>query len=342
VEYLLAMLSFIARRLALLIPTFFGITLLTFALIRLIPGDPVEVMMGERKIDPEMHAQALHRLGLDKPLPAQYLDYIGQLAQGDLGQSLRTRESVWHEFTTLFPATLELSLAALLFAGTLGLLAGVIAALKRGSWFDHGVMGLALAGYSMPIFWWGLILIMFFSVNLGWTPVNGRIDLLYDIAPTTGFMLIDAWRSDEPGALVDALKHLILPAIVLGTIPLAVIARMTRSAMLEVLREDYVRTARAKGLSPARVVFVHALRNALIPVLTVFGLQIGTLLSGAVLTETIFAWPGVGKWLIEAIGARDYPVVQNGILLIACLVILVNFGVDVLYGLVNPRIRHQR
>ncbi|MDO9322475.1 MAG: ABC transporter permease subunit, partial [Pseudomonas sp.] len=171
------MLSFIARRLALLIPTFFGITLLTFALIRLIPGDPVEVMMGERKIDPVLHAQALHRLGLDKPLPAQYLDYISQLAQGDLGQSLRTRESVWQEFTTLFPATLELSLAALLFAGVLGLLAGVIAALKRGSWFDHGVMGLALAGYSMPIFWWGLILIMFFSVSLGWTPVNGRIDL---------------------------------------------------------------------------------------------------------------------------------------------------------------------
>lgn len=336
------MLSFIARRLGLLIPTFFGITLLTFALIRLIPGDPVEVMMGERKVDPEMHAQALHRLGLDKPLYAQYLDYIGQLAQGDLGESLRTRESVWHEFLTLFPATVELSLAALLFSGTLGLLAGVIAALKRGSWFDHGVMGLSLTGYSMPIFWWGLILIMFFSVHLGWTPVSGRIDLLYDITPQTGFMLIDAWLSEEEGAFVDALHHLILPAIVLGTIPLAVIARMTRSAMLEVLREDYVRTARAKGLSPTRVVFVHALRNALIPVLTVFGLQVGALLAGAVLTETIFSWPGVGKWLIEAISARDYPVVQNGILLIACLVILVNFSVDVLYGLVNPRIRHQR
>jgi dipeptide transport system permease protein len=336
------MLSFIARRLGLLIPTFFGVTLLTFALIRMIPGDPVEVMMGERRVDPVMHAAAMERLGLNKPLYAQYFDYIGQLAQGDLGQSLRTRESVWSEFTTLFPATLELALAALLFAGSLGLVAGVIAALKRGSLFDHGVMGISLAGYSMPIFWWGLLLIMFFSVWLGWTPVSGRIDLLYDIPPVTGFMLIDSLLADEPGAFVNALRHLILPAIVLGTIPLAVIARMTRSAMLEVLREDYVRTARAKGLSPARVVFVHGLRNALIPVLTVFGLQVGALLAGAVLTETIFSWPGIGKWLIESIGARDYPVVQNGILLIACLVILVNFVVDILYGLANPRIRHQR
>ncbi|MCY1504010.1 Dipeptide transport system permease protein DppB [compost metagenome] len=336
------MLSFIARRFGLLIPTFFGVTLLTFALIRLIPGDPVEVMMGERRVDPQMHAEAMHRLGLDKPLYQQYLDYVGNLAQGDLGESLTTRESVWNEFLTLFPATLELSLAAMLFAGTFGLLAGVIAALRRGSLFDHGVMTISLAGYSMPIFWWGLILIMLFSVKLGWTPVSGRLDLLYDIEPRTGFMLIDTLLSDEEGAFVDAVRHLILPAIVLGTIPLAVIARMTRSAMLEVLREDYVRTARAKGLSPARVVFVHGLRNALIPVLTVFGLQVGTLLAGAVLTETIFSWPGIGKWLIDAIARRDYPVVQNGILLVATLVIIVNFIVDVLYGLANPRIRHQR
>ena len=336
------MFSFVARRLSLLIPTFFGITLLTFALIRMIPGDPVEVLMGVRRVDPELHAQAMERLGLNKPLYLQYIDYIGRLAQGDLGESLRTRTSVWKEFTTLFPATLELAIAALVIAGTLGVLAGVIAALKRGSLFDHGVMGISLVGYSMPIFWWGLILIMFFSVGLGWTPVSGRIDLLYDVQPVTGFMLIDTLLSDEEGAFLDALHHMILPAIVLATIPLAVIARMTRSAMLEVLREDYVRTARAKGLSPNRVVFVHGLRNALIPVLTVFGLQIGTLLAGAVLTETIFSWPGIGKWLIESIGARDYPVVQNGILLVACLVILVNFTVDILYGLANPRIRHQR
>jgi len=336
------MLSFLARRLGLLIPTFLGVTLLTFALIRLIPGDPVEVMMGERRLDPQAHAEAMQRLGLDRPLHEQYLSYLGQLAQGDLGQSLRTHESVWSEFASLFPATVELASAALLLAAVLGLLAGMVAALKRGTPLDHGTMGLALTGYSMPIFWWALILIMFFSVQLGWTPVSGRLDLLYDVEPVTGFMLIDTLLGDEQGAFLDALRHLILPAIVLGTIPLAVIARMTRSAMLEVLREDYLRAARARGLSPARLVFVHALRNALVPVLTVFGLQIGSLLSGAVLTETLFSWPGIGKWLIEAIGARDYPVVQNGILLIAALVVLVNLVVDLLYGLANPRIRHRQ
>ncbi|MCL6262026.1 ABC transporter permease subunit [Craterilacuibacter sp. RT1T] len=342
------MFTFILRRLGLLIPTFFGITLLTFGLIRMIPGDPVEVMMGERSLDPQMHAEALHRLGLDKPLYAQYFDYLANLFQGNLGESLVTRESVWTEFTTLFPATLELALCAMLFACVLGLLAGVLAAIKRGSLFDHGVMGLALTGFSMPIFWWGLVLIMFFSVTLGWTPVSGRLDLMFDIPPDTGFMLIDAWRAEaadpeyNAGAFKDALMHLILPSIVLGTIPLAVIARMTRSSMLEVMQEDYVRTARAKGLSPARVIFVHTLRNALIPVLTVMGLQVGVLMGGAVLTETIFSWPGIGKWLIDAIGRRDYPIVQNGILIVATLVILTNFVVDILYGIANPRIRHAK
>jgi dipeptide transport system permease protein len=191
----------------------------------------------------------------------------------------------------------------------------------------------------MPIFWWGLLLILFFSVYLGWTPVSGRISALYWVDADTGFMLIDALRSDEPGALKSALRHLILPSIVLGTIPLAVIARMTRSSMLEVLQEDYVRTARAKGLAPSRVVLVHALRNAMIPVITVIGLQTGVLLAGAILTETIFSWPGVGKWIVESIRRRDYPVVQGGILLIASLIIMVNLFVDVLYGVVNPRIR---
>ena len=342
------MLRYLLKKLLVLIPTILGVTLLTFSLIRLIPGDPVEVMVGERTLDPELHAAALKRLGLDQPLYVQYGRYLGQLAQGDLGQSLKTQSPVWSEFKALFPATLELALCALLLALVLGLIAGVLAAVKRGSWLDHTVMTGALTGYSMPIFWWGLLLILIFSVGLGWTPVSGRLDLMFDVEPRTGFMLIDAWLAERAdpelnsGALWDAVRHLILPAIVLGTIPLAVIARMTRSSMLEVLREDYVRTARAKGLSPMRVIFVHTLRNALIPVLTVVGLQVGTLMGGAVLTETIFSWPGIGKWLIESIGARDYPVVQNGILLIACLVILVNFGVDVLYGLANPRIRHQR
>jgi dipeptide transport system permease protein len=342
------MFSFILRRLGVLIPTFFGITLITFALIRMIPGDPIEVMVGERTLDPVMHAAAMKRLGLDQPLYVQYFDYVSKLFHGDLGASLKTQESVWKEFTTLFPATLELALCALVFATVFGLLAGVVAAIKRGSMFDHGVMGLSLTGFSMPIFVWGLLAVMFFSVFLGWTPVSGRIDLMFDVQPQTGFMLIDAWRAEladpdiNAGAFKDAVMHLILPTVVLGTIPLATIARMTRSSMLEVLREDYVRTARAKGLSPARVIFIHTLRNALIPVLTVIGLQVGTLMGGAVLTETIFSWPGIGKWLIEAIGRRDYPVVQNGILIVATLVILTNFVVDILYGIANPRIRHAK
>ncbi len=342
------MFAFIFRRFGLLIPTFIGITLLTFSLIHMIPGDPIEVMVGERNLDPVMHAQAMHRLGLDKPLYAQYFDYIGQLLNGNLGESIKTREPVLKEFLTLFPATLELALSAMLFAAFFGLLAGVIAAIRRGKATDHSVMGLALTGFSMPIFWWGLILIMVFSNYLHWTPVSGRVDLAFDIPPRTGFMLIDSWlieRADPAnfsGAFIDALRHLILPTIVLGTIPLAVIARMTRSSMLEVLKEDYVRTARAKGLSPFKVIFVHTLRNALIPVLTVIGLQIGTLMGGAVLTETIFSWPGIGKWLIDAIGSRDYPVIQSGLLMVATLVIVVNFAVDILYGVVNPRIRHAK
>ncbi|MGI4858478.1 MAG: ABC transporter permease subunit [Janthinobacterium lividum] len=336
------MLRFILRRLGMVVPTFIGITLLAFALIHLIPGDPVEIMMGERGIDPAAHALALKQLGLDQPLPVQYGRYLWQALHGNLGQSLLSHTSVLSEFGARFPATVELSLCALLFAIVIGLPIGVAAALKRGSALDHGVMGAALTGYSMPIFWWGLILIMFFSVKLGWTPVSGRIAVEYDVPTVTGFMLIDGWLSTDPGAWRSAVSHLILPAIVLGTIPLAVIARMTRSSMLEVLREDYIRTARAKGLSRARVVVVHALRNALVPVITVIGLQVGTLLAGAVLTETIFSWPGVGKWLIDAISRRDYPVVQGGILLIALLVIVVNLCVDLLYGVLNPRVRHVR
>src|SRR5947207_9284860 len=216
----------------------------------------------------------------------------------------------------------------------------MLAAIKRNTVLDYTVMGASLTGYSMPIFWWGLLLILTFSVWLGWTPVSGRIAIQYDIPSVTGFMLIDSLLSSDPGAFRSALSHLILPAIALGTIPLAVIARMTRSSMLEVLREDYVRTARAKGLPYWRVVLIHALRNALIPVITVIGLQVGLLLSGAILTETIFSWPGVGNWLIHGVQSRDYPVVQGGILLVASIVISVNLIVDLLYGVINPRIRH--
>ena len=245
------------------------------------------------------------------------------------------------EFFTLVPATLELALAGMLFSIIIGIPAGIVAAVKRGSWFDHTLMGAAVTGFSMPIFWWGLLLIMLVSEGWGLTPVSGRIDMIkFYFEPVTGFMLIDSLLSDQKGAFLSALHHLVLPMIVLGTYPLAVIARMTRSSMLEVLSEDYVRTARAKGLSEFRVISLHALRNALIPVVTVVGLQVGGLLAGAVLTETIFSWPGVGKWLIETIARRDYPALQGGILLISSLVIIVNVLVDVLYGAINPRIRH--
>jgi dipeptide transport system permease protein len=334
------MFGFVLRRIALIVPTFIGVTLLAFALIHLIPGDPVENVSGERGMDPARRERLLHEFGLDRPLPVQYASYVAQVLQGDLGTSLTTHESVGREFATLFPATVELAFFALVFALVVGLPAGVIAALRRNTVADYAVMGVSLTGYSMPIFWWALLLILFFSVQLGWTPVSGRIAVQYDVPAITGFMLIDTLRAGDLGAFRSALAHLVLPTIALGTIPLAVIARMTRSAMLEVLREDYVRAARAKGLPRWRVVVVHALRNALIPVLTVVGLQVGLLLSGAILTETIFSWPGVGNWLIHGVQSRDYPVVQGGILLIATIVISVNLVVDMLYGVVNPRIRH--
>ncbi|AWN52281.1 ABC transporter permease subunit [Methylobacterium sp. 17Sr1-1] len=336
------MLRFLLTRASLVIPTFLGITLVAFFLIRLVPGDPIETMAGERGIDPARHAALRAEYGFDKPLLAQYGIYLERLAHGDLGRSISTKEPVIAEFASLFPATIELGVCAILFALLVGLPAGILAALKRNSVFDHGVMGLSLTGYSMPIFWWGLLLILLFSVQLGWTPVSGRIDVQYFIEPVTGFLLIDTLLSDESGAFRSALSHLILPAVVLGTVPLAVIARMTRSAMLEVLGEDYMRTARAKGLPAWRIVGLHALRNALIPVVTVIGLQVGVLFTGAILTETIFSWPGIGKWLIEAIGRRDYPVLQGGILLIGAVVMAVNLLVDLAYGLVNPRIRHAR
>jgi dipeptide transport system permease protein len=333
---------FLARRLGLVLVTFFGITVFAFALIHLIPGDPVMLMFGERNVDPAQLDQLRAQLGLDRPLIVQYGLYVWHALHGDLGTSLATHDSVMDEFLTHFPATVELAVSAMLIAVLVGVPAGIVAALRRGSTTDYSVMGLALAGYSMPIFWWAILLILLFSVTLGLTPVSGRIGITYDVAPATGFMLIDSLLSDDSGAFRSALSHLVLPAIALGTIPLAVIARMTRSAMLEVLNEDYVRTARAKGLSPLRVVGLHALRNALIPVITVVGLQVGSLFGGAVLTETIFAWPGVGSWLIHGIARRDYPVLQGGILMVASIVILVNLTVDVLTGIVNPRVRQRR
>jgi dipeptide transport system permease protein len=337
------MLTYLIRRIALTIPTFLALMFLTFYAIRLVPGDPVEVRMGERGVSPERLVALRHELGLDQPIWRQFLDYVGHIAHGDFGVSLATQQKVLTEFLTLFPATLELSFFAMMFGVLIGVPAGAVAAVRRGGFFDQILMTVSLFGYSMPIFWWGLVLIMFFSVTLGVAPVSGRIDLInYSFDTPTGFMLIDAALSDQEGAVKDALWHLTLPAIVLGTVPLGVIARMTRSSMLEVLSEDYVRTARAKGLSPLRVIGLHALRNALLPVVTVIGLSVSALMAGAVLTETIFSWPGVGKWLIESIGRRDYPALQGGVLLVSAVVILVNLAVDMLYGLIDPRIRHAR
>ena len=333
------MLSFLLKRIGTFIPTFIGVSIVAFLFIRLLPGDPILLMAGERGMSDERYAKMMAQFGYDQPLWQQYWDYISGIFHADLGISFRTKRPVWDEFFVLFPATMELSLCAIIVSVALGLPAGIIAAVNRGKWPDQILMSTALIGYSMPIFWWALLLIIFFAGVLGWLPVSGRISLLYYFPTDTGFMLIDSFRSGQAGAFTSAVRHLVLPTIVLSTIPLAVIARQTRSAMLEVLGEDYVRTAKAKGLSQLRINGLHALRNALIPVITVIGLSVGTLLAGAILTETIFAWPGIGKWMVESIRSRDYPSVQGGLLLISVVVMVVNLLVDVLYGLINPKIR---
>ena len=335
------MLRFILNKLALIVPTVIGITIASFAFIRLLPGDPILAMAGQHGVTPERYEILKEQFGFNLPIWQQYFNYVWGILHGNFGISLSTKRPVISEFLTLFPATVELSLFAMLLAVLIGIPAGIFSAIKRGTWLDQLIMGVALTGYSMPIFWWGLLLIIFFSGYLGWTPVSGRIALQFFFDRVTGFMLIDSLIAGKPDAFVSAIRHLILPAIVLGTIPLAVIARQTRSAMLEVLGEDYVRTARAKGLTPGRVVGLHAFRNALIPVVTTIGLQVGLLMAGAILTETIFSWPGIGKWMIDSIGKRDYVAVQSGLLLIALIVMAVNLLVDLLYAVINPRIRVQ-
>ncbi len=333
------MLGYFLSRLLTFVPTFIGVTLISWGFIRVLPGDPIVVMAGERGLTEERYNELVAQFGFDQPKLVQFWNYLTGVLQGDLGESFVTKRPVWDEFFALFPATLELSVVAIIIAVVLGVTAGVIAAVNRGKLLDRALMSSALVGYSMPIFWWALLLIIVFSGNLGWTPVSGRIGLQYFFDDVTGFMLIDSVLSGQKGAFTSAVRHLILPSLVLATVPLAVIARQTRSAMLEVLSEDYIRTARAKGLHPARVNGLHALRNAMIPVITVIGLSVGTLMAGAILTETIFSWPGIGKWMVDSIFRRDYPVVQGGLLLIAVIVMVVNLTVDVLYGLINPKIR---
>lgn len=337
--------SFLVARLKDIVPTLIGISLISFFIIRLIPGDPVLLLLGERGADPKVYQEMKADLGLDRPLPIQYLSFMGNALKGDFGKSIVSKRSVTEEFWDRFPATLELGLAALFFAAILGIPLGVFAAVKRGTPVDFMLMSTSLVGYSMPIFWWGLILIIFFSVNLGLTPVSGRIDIFYEVPTVTGFYLLDTLLSPELikeeglAPFVSSIRHLLLPALAMGTIPLAVIARMTRSSMLEVLGEDYMRTAKAKGLPPWRVIFIHALRNALIPIITVIGLLFGSIVTGAILTETIFSWPGIGKWLVASINARDYPVIQGGVLFIATLIVIINLSVDFISTLINPRLR---
>lgn len=329
------------------LPTLFGISVFSFILIRLIPGDPVLLLLGERGADPETYLALKKSLGLDLPIWQQYFIYLKNVFQFDLGHSVVSKQAVVQEFFARFPATVELGFSALFFAILLGIPLGVLAAVRRNQFIDYFLMTFSLIGYSMPIFWWGPMLIIFFSVGLDILPVSGRLNYLYEVNSLTGMMLLDTLFDRELvqeygyQPFFDAIKHLILPTVAMGTIPLAVIARMTRSSMLEVLSEDYIRTAKAKGLAPFQLVFKHALRNALVPIITTIGLLLGSIITGAILTETIFSWPGIGKWLVASINARDYPVIQGGILFIATIIIFLNVFVDFLNTIVNPKLRRR-
>ncbi len=336
--------KFFAKKFIDLIPTLLGISFICFILIRLIPGDPVLLLIGERGADQATYLEMKKNLGLDQPILMQYWLFLKNALTGNLGTSIISKNAVWTEFIERFPATFELGTFALFFATLIGIPLGIFAALKRNSFFDYFLMGTSLVGYSMPIFWWGLILILVFSVKLGITPVSGRIALEFDIPLKTGMMLLDTLQSsvikDQGFApFKSAIMHLLLPATALGTIPLAVIARMTRSSMLEVLGEDYIRTAKAKGMSRPKIIYVHALRNALVPIVTTLALLFGSIITGAILTETIFSWPGIGKWLVQSITSRDYPVIQGGVLIISFIIILTNIIVDILYYFLNPRMK---
>jgi len=331
------MLGYIIRRALLLIPTLLGVTILVFLMLRLTPGDPAELLLGERTSQ-EALEQMREYLGLKKPLYVQYGMFLGRLLKGDLGETIWTRQKVWIEVKQRFPATMELAVAAMAISSFLGVVFGIISATRQYSLFDYLSMLGALLGVSMPIFWLGLVLMLIFSLYLGLLPMSGRLSIGVELDPVTNFFILDALLTKNWAALRDALWHLTLPAVTLSTIPMAIVARMTRSSMLEVLRQDYIKTARAKGLAEHVVIIKHGLRNALVPVVTVVGLQFGILMAGAILTETIFAWPGVGKWMYDAVMQRDYMVIQGGTLIIATVFVVVNLVVDVLYAVINPRI----
>lgn len=332
------MLGFIVKRLLLLVPILLGVTLVVFAAIHLIPGDPALLMLGEKATPAALEALR-HELGLDKPLVVQYLTFLGHLLHGDLGRSVQTGNPVAWEIWDRFPATIELAVAALFVAVGVGVPLGIVAAVRRNSAADYLAMSGSLLGVSMPIFWLGLVFMMIFSAWLGWLPFSQRADILVTTPHVTGLMLIDTLLAHDGWAFQDALAHLVLPAVTLSTVPMAIIARMTRGAMVEVLSSDYIRMARAKGLSEWAVNGRHALKNAAIPIVTITGLQFGMLLSGAILTETIFAWPGIGSLSVGAIFTRDFPVLQGCAVLFAASFVLVNLVTDVLYTLLDPRLR---
>jgi peptide/nickel transport system permease protein len=332
------MLRFVVRRLLLLVPILLGLSILVFLWIRALPGSPAIALLGERAT-PESIAQINRQYGLDKPLPVQYWRYLKTTSRGNFGESTKSRQPVVEEFKRRFPATVELAVAAGLFSLIFGIPLGFFAAKRYQGLLDHASLVISLVGISTPIFFLALILKYIFAVRLGWLPSVGRISVLIEIDHPTNFYVLDAILAGNWEAFVDTIKHLILPAIALGSIPLAIIARITRAAVLDVQNEDYVRTARAKGLPPITVDYRHVLRNAMLPISTIIGLQVGLLLSGAVLTETVFAFPGIGSWLVEGIKARDYPVIQAGVLFVAVIVVFVNLLVDVSYGLLNPKIR---
>jgi len=334
------MTSYIIRRLLSLIPTLFGVSIIVFLFLRMIPGDPALALGGEHATEATVE-RIREEFGLNKPLPQQYITYMGKVLRGDLGRSILSKRPIADEIRARFPATLELSVCALIVALVVGLPAGIISATKRNSPIDNIAMVGSLLGISMPIFWLGLMLNWFFAVQLGWLPSVTRLDASIDLQRITNLIIVDSILTGNAEALLNGIKHLILPSIALSTISMAIIARMTRSAMLEVLEQDYIRTARAKGLIERVVTVRHALKNALLPVITVLGLQVGVLLSGAVLTETIFAWPGIGRWLYLSILSRDYPIVQGMALFITALFLVVNLLVDVSYALVDPRIRYE-
>ena len=334
------MLAYIVRRIMIMIPTLLGVTIIVFLMLHATPGDPAELLMGERATEESLQ-QLREHLGLNEPLYVQYGMFMGRLLKGDLGETIWTRQKVWAEVKQRFPATIELSLVALFISCVAGMILGIISATKQYSVFDYVSMVGALAGVSMPIFWLGLVFMLIFSLNLGWLPLSGRLSIGVHLDVITNFYILDAVITRNWPAFKDAVWHIIMPAVTLSTIPTAIVARMTRSAMLDVLRQDYIKTAKAKGLSQLAVIFKHALRNAMIPVVTTIGLQFGVLLGGAILTETIFAWPGVGKWMYDAVMQRDYMVIQGGTLLIAGLFVIINLFVDVLYAVINPRISIQ-